>query len=84
MKFAYDDFEFSPFKELEKQIPRNAVEESKVLDMFRTSGFMYDKTNNKLVLVKDEDIYNFLNEGIEEYIAKFEVMATEDFRKNKL
>ncbi len=84
LKFAYDDFEFSPFKELEKQIPRNAVEESKVLDMFRTSGFMYDKTNNKLVLVKDEDIYNFLNEGIEEYIAKFEVMATEDFRKKQI
>ena len=60
LKFAYDDFEFSPFEQVDKKIPRNAVEESKALDMFSSSGFMYDQRNNKLVLVKDDDIFNFL------------------------
>ena len=84
LKFAYDDFEFSPFEQIDNKIPRNAVEESKALDMFSSSGFMYDQRNNKLVLVKDDDIFNFLQKGIEEYISKFEVLATEDFRNKQI
>ena len=84
LKFAYDDFEFSPFEQIDKKIPRNAVEESKALDMFSSSGFMYDQRNNKLVLVKDDDIFNFLQKGIEEYISRFEVLATEDFRNKQI
>ena len=84
LKFAYDDFEFSPFEQIDKKIPRNAVEESKALDMFSSSGFMYDQRNNKLVLVKDDDIFNFLQKGIEEYISRFEVLATEEFRNKQI
>ena len=84
LKFIYDDFEFSPFEQVDKKIPRNAVEESKALDMFSKSGFMYDQRNNKLVLVKDDDIFNFLQKGIEEYVSKFEVLATEDFRNKQI
>lgn len=84
LKFIYDDFEFSPFAQIENKIPRNAIEESKALDLFKSSGFMYDKKNNKLVLVKDEEIFNFLQNGIEEYIFRFEVLATESFRKRQI
>ena len=84
LKFIYDDFEFSPFEQVDKKIPRNAVEESKALDMFSKSGFMYDQRNNKLVLFKDDDIFNFLQKGIEEYVSKFEVLATEDFRNKQI
>ena len=52
--------------------------------MFSKSGFMYDQRNNKLVLVKDDDIFNFLQKGIEEYVSKFEVLATEDFRNKQI
>ena len=57
LKFIYDDFEFSPFEQVDKKIPRNAAQESKALDLFSNSGFMYDERNNKLVLVKDYDIF---------------------------
>ena len=45
---------------------------------------MYDQRNNKLVLVKDDDIFNFLQKGIEEYISRFEVLATEEFRNKQI
>ena len=84
IKFCYDDFEFSPFEQIDKKIPRNAIEESKALDLFSNSGFMYDGKNNKLVLVKDDDIYNFLQNEIEQYISKFEVLATEKFKTKQI
>ena len=84
IKFKYDDFEFSPFEEVDKKIPRNAIEESKALDLFSHSGFMYDQKNNKLVLVKDDDIFNFLEYDIEKYISKFEVLATERFKTKQI
>ena len=84
IKFKYDDVEFSPFEEVDKKIPRNAIEESKALDLFSHSGFMYDQKNNKLVLVKDDDIFNFLQYDIEKYISKFEVLATERFKAKQI
>lgn len=84
IKFVYDELEFSPFSKVEEKIPRNAIEESKALDLFSKSGFMYDKSNNELVLVKDEDIFNFLQKGIEEYISRFEVLATENFKTKQI
>ena len=65
-------------------MPRNAVEESKALDLFKNSGFMYDQKNNRLVLVRDEDIFNFLEKDIEKYISKFEVLATERFKNRQI
>ena len=84
IKFKYDDVEFSPFEEVDKKIPRNAIEESKALDLLSHSGFMYDQKNNKLVLVKDDDIFNFLQYDIEKYISKFEVLATERFKAKQI
>ena len=76
--------EFSPFIEVDTKMPRNAVEESKALDLFKNSGFMYDQKNNRLVLVRDEDIFNFLEKDIEKYISKFEVLATERFKNRQI
>ena len=84
IKFRYDDFEFSPFEQIDQKIPRNAIEESKALDLFSHSGFMYDQKNNKLVLVRDDDIYNFLQNDIEKFISNFEVLATERFKTKQI
>ena len=84
VKFRYDEIEFNPFTEIDEKIPRNAIEESKALDMFKSSGFMYDTNNNKLILVDEERIYEFLKNGIDEYISKFEVMATDNFRNKQI
>ncbi len=83
VKFEYDDFEFSPFDEVDSKIPRNAIAESKALDKFKNSGFMLD-SNKKLVLANEDYIYSFLSDGIGEYLSEFEVLATDEFRKRQV
>ncbi len=84
LKFGYDSLEFSPFELIDKSIPRNAIEESKALDMFKDSGFVLDTKRSLLMLVDDEKIYDFLKGGIEEYVANFEVMVTEEFKSKQI
>lgn len=84
VKFKYDNFEFSPFENIDKLIPRNAVEESKALDLFKNAGFMLDIKNNKLILTSEDRIYDFLKVGVEEFIKRFEVLATEDFKSRQI
>ncbi len=83
VKFGYDEIEFSPFEEVDSKIPRNAIAESKALDKFKNSGFMLD-SNKKLVLANEDYIYEFLSEGIGNYISEFEVLATDEFRKRQI
>ncbi len=83
VKFEYDDIEFSPFDEVDSNVPRNAIAESKALDKFKNSGFMLDG-NKKLVLVNEDYIYEFLSDGIGSYINEFDVLATEEFRKRQV
>ena len=83
VKFEYDDYEFSPFEQADSKIPRNAIAESRALDKFKNSGFMLD-SNKILVLANDDYIYDFINEGIKEYIAEFEVLATDEFKKRQI
>ena len=83
VKFEYENIEFSPFEEMNQKVARNAIAESKALDKFKNSGFMIN-SDKKLVLVNDDYIYDFLNEGIGEYIAEFDVLATEEFRKKQI
>lgn len=84
LKFQYKDIEFNPFENVKNDIPRNAIEESKALDMFKNAGFMLDASNNKLILADEEKIYNFLKYNIENFISKFEVLATEQFKNRKI
>lgn len=84
VKFKYDNFEFSPFENVDKQIPRNAVEESKALDLFKNAGFMLDIKKNQLILTSEDRIYDFLKVGVEEFIKRFEVLATENFKARQI
>ena len=77
VKFCYDNFE-------DKNIPRNAVAESKALDLFKNAGFMFDTKRAGLILVNDEKIYDFLKSGIEEFIKRFEVLATDEFKSKQI
>ena len=83
VKFEYDNYEFSPFDQVDSKIPRNAIAESRALDKFKNSGFMLD-SNKTLILANDDYIYDFINEGIKEYITEFEVLATDEFRKRQI
>lgn len=84
LKFQYKDIEFNPFENDKQDIPRNAIEESKALDMFKNAGFMLDVANNKLMLADEEKIYNFLKYNIDNFISKFEVLATEQFKNRQI
>ena len=84
IRFGYDSFEFNPFKEENIEIARDVLKESEVMDIFIKTGFMYDKDNSRLILTNDEMIYNFLTNDIEQYMKKFEVLVTEDFKQKQI
>lgn len=85
IKFCYDDMEFNPLL-LEENIDvaRDSLKESETLEKFRRTGFMLDMQNARLILAKEEDIYNFLANQIESYMKEFEVLATEKFKEKEI
>lgn len=84
IKFCYDDIEFNPLKEENIDVARDNIKESEVLDMLKNTGFMLDTANLKLILTKDDQIYNFLTSQIDEYMRKFEVLATDNFKQKEV
>ncbi|MBE5806189.1 MAG: DEAD/DEAH box helicase [Clostridiales bacterium] len=84
IKFCYGDFEFNPLENKNVDIARDLIRESNVLDIFVKTGFLFDKDNSRLILTKDEDIYNFLSNDIEKYMKSFEVLVTDEFRKKEI
>lgn len=81
--FCYGEKEFNPLKE-NPVIPRSVMEEAESLNMFRKTGFMLDKKNSDFVLADDDKIYDFLSNDINEYMQKFEVLATDDFNQRQI
>ena len=84
IKFCYDELEFNPLTENPTGIPRNIVKENETLTTFLKTGFMLDKAHARLILIDDEKIFTFLSEEIEYYMNKFEVLATENFKKKEI
>lgn len=81
--FCYGDKEFNPLQE-NPDIPRSVLEEAESLNIFRKTGFMLDKRNARFVLANDDKIYEFLSSDINEYMQKFEVLVTEDFKQKQI
>lgn len=81
--FCYGDKEFNPLQE-NPDIPRSVLEEAESLNIFRKTGFMLDKRNARFVLAHDDKIYEFLSSDINEYMQKFEVLVTEDFKQKQI
>ncbi len=81
--FCYEEEEFNPLEE-KPNTPRDVIEEAESLNIFRKTGFMLDKRNSKFILVDDDKIYNFLSQDINEYMQKFEVLATDDFKDKQI
>lgn len=84
IKFEYGEYSFNPFMENNTQIPRDVLKESDTIEMFRKTGFMFDSANARLILVNDDSIYNFLTNDIEEYMQKFEVLVTDNFKQKEV
>ena len=84
IKFMYGDIEFNPLKEEKIVVARDIAKENEYLDIFVNTGFMLDKENRRLILANEEKIYNFLSYEIEKYMQKFEVLATDNFKKKEI
>jgi len=84
VKFCYGDNEFNPFDEPKNDYVRNIIGENEILTDFLNTGFKLDKANLRLILDDNNKIYDFLSEQIETYMKKYEVLATETFRKKEI
>ena len=85
VKFCYGEKELNPLNEKEKiDEPRNIIEETKALNIFRKTGFMFDVKNLRFILPDNDKIYEFLTEDINFYMQKFEVMVTENFKRKQI
>lgn len=84
IKFVYGEEEFNPLLEQKIEIARDLAKEDEVLEIFRKDGFMLDVQNARLILTNEEAIYNFLETEVEEFMQKFEVLATENFKQKEI
>ena len=83
--FKYGEKEFNPLDETVKiDIPRNVIQETKALNKFRKTGFMFDVKNLRFILPEEDKIFEFLTEGIQTYINKFEVLVTDGFKTRQI
>lgn len=84
-RFCYGEEEFNPLQQkIEIKYPRDVVAENKAINMLRKTGFMYYAQKECFILPDDDKIYNFLANDINEYMQKFEVMVTDNFKTKEI
>ena len=85
LKFIYGENEFNPLDEsIKTDFARNMIKETKALNIFRKTGFMFDTKKLRFILPNDEKIYEFLTQDINYYMQKFEVLVTDNFRTKQI
>lgn len=84
IKFVYGDKEFNPLLEQKIEVARDLAKEDEVLELLKKDRFMIDIQNARLILANEEAIYNFLETEVEEYMQRFEVLATESFKQKEI
>ena len=85
VKFCYGEEEFNPLQEkVNIKYARDIMAENKAINMFKKTGFMYYVKEECFILPEDDKIYNFLANDINEYMQKFEVMVTENFKSKEI
>lgn len=84
-KFCYGEEEFNPLQQkINIKYPRDVVAENKALNLFRKTGFMYYAQKECFILPDEDKIYNFLLNDVNEYMQKFEVMVTDEFKSRQI
>ena len=85
VQFCYGNIEFNPLDINEKvKVSRNILSETECLNMFKKSGFLFDKNHARFVLINDDDIYEFLSKDIEDFMRCFEVLVTDNFKEKEV
>jgi SNF2 family DNA or RNA helicase len=87
VKFCYGEEEFNPLEE-EKNIKikstRNLIEETKIFNFFGKTGFMMYEEKKQFILPQEDKIYEFLSETIQDYMQRFEVLVTDNFKTKQI
>lgn len=84
-RFCYGEEEFNPLQQkIEIKYSRDVVAENKVINLIRKTGFMYYAQKECFILPDDDKIYNFLSNDIKEYMQRFEVMVTDNFKAKEI
>ena len=85
VRFCYENNEFNPLEEKQNlKFPRNMIQETKALNLFRKTGFMLDTKKLRFILPNNDKIYEFLSEDINIYMKRFEVLVTEKFKTKQI
>ncbi|MEG1363658.1 MAG: SNF2 helicase associated domain-containing protein [Clostridia bacterium] len=79
--YCYDDIEIDPFKNNNNDF-RNFAQEKDIENYFINTGFI--KNSNEYIMTQYEKIYEFLTSGVNEYMEKFEVLVTDDFKAKEI
>ena len=87
VRFCYGEDEFNPLED-EKSIKikstRNLIEETKVYNFFGKTGFMLYEEKKQFILPQEDKIYEFLSGTIQEYMQRFEVLVTDNFKTKQI
>lgn len=84
LKFKYDQSIFNPLKTENIKINRNILQEAKILQKIRKSGFLLSEKNKNFVMNDNNLIYDFINDDISSYMKTFKIFTTENFNKKKI
>ena len=86
LKFCYGTTEFNPLnKKNVPSIPRDYYSEEEVIRRIKQDGFYnFEEDDNVFVLHDEERIYDFLSNSIKDYMKRYEVLVTEQFKKNEI
>lgn len=80
LRFCYGENELSPFTSSEdKLIIRDSEKEGEILKLLLEMGFFYEKPY--LYIQNDDEVYEFLSEGIERLKGRAELYLSNDFKR---
>ncbi len=81
--FCYSENEYNPFNNNDKvDIVKNIAQENEAISTFKNTGFKINEYN--MVLDDNDYIYDFLDDGINKYMEKFEVLIADNFKTKQI
>lgn len=84
LKFRYEEIEFEPLSNKIPNIPRDMVQEKRIINKFYEDGFVYSNNYESFILKEEEKIYKFITSAINYYMQKYEVLISEEFKKREI
>ena len=83
VNYIYGNIAFNPYIEDVKNISRDLINELKVAKHFEETGFL-QIADGRLILIDEEDTYEFLTNKIKEFLENYEVLITDKFKTKRI